>query len=1111
MKERIREAFEKKLDETDPKDPSFLHVEKQFSLLFGAPIETIDSFCLDVIRNNFDVTGIDPSFRVADEGEIAMIRADVMDELMDRHYSAEEDEIGFYDFLESFSVRKSDSDITDAIEKIHDFAVSRPDPEGFINSVSSLYETDNVHALKNSALFAAAGELLRCRFAALKTAMEKAREVVLSPGGPQGYLSPFEEDILMLEDLAETKDFALLFNKASKAAFSKLSSKKSDGEDKVVREVAKAKRDRAKSVFDNIRSSVFEGTLEDILQELKDGKKDVKVLSGLTLEFLRDFREEKKKRGLMDFSDVEHTALLILKDEKVQKRYRERFREVMVDEYQDCNRIQEEIFNCVSNGKNLFCVGDVKQSIYSFRDACPDLFISKYRKYEKGKGGRLLLLSKNFRSRQSVINATNVVFKNIMHPEVGGVEYDKKVYLNYGDIYEHEEPDDITEYLLTAYDEGSGLTKEENLALSVAKRIHELVGNFDIEDRKKKQVRKCRYGDIVIMMRGLTGYGDTYAQVLSDNGIPVSLDNKSGYLFSDEIRTLINFLHVIDNPRQDIPLAGTLLSVFGDIDESTLALIRAASPGATLYEALVSASENGDEKAAAFLDKLEGYRKASSYLSMYELLTLIIKDHGYDNIVRAMKNGSFRLANLNMLLFRASEFEKTSFKGLFSFIRYIEYMKKYDIDMKGPAEEDPEKDAVRIMTIHHSKGLEFPVVFVCGLHRQFNSMDIRERILTDDVFGVGIDIIDPKRRTKKKTFVKKIIQLRMENSLIGEELRILYVAMTRAEQKLVLSAAEALDPEGSGLQRSTRVLPVSVSDANSFGRFLDYAFSRDDDVGTYIRKIMHTTQDLVMDAIEKTEDEIFLKKDFLLRADESDDDRAEEIRKMISEEKALGTSVIIPEKVSVSFIKHEAMEEAGVWIGAPEAPKPAPVPGFILGQEKKPETANAGALRGTAYHALFEHLDFERIFCREDVEKQIEKLKDSGILDEKEAGYINADDIVIFSETKLAQRMKKAHERGMLFREQPFVILVPASKIDPSYPEDESIMVQGIIDAYFVEDGKAVIMDYKTDKAEEGAELVKKYKAQLDYYARAIRQLTGMEVKEEVIYSVTLGEEIVVS
>ncbi|MBO4375157.1 MAG: helicase-exonuclease AddAB subunit AddA [Lachnospiraceae bacterium] len=1111
MKDRIKEAFEKKLDETDPKDPSFLHVEKQFSLLFGAPIETIDSFCLDVIRNNFDVIDLDPSFRVADEGEIAMIRADVMDALMERHYSAEEDEIGFYDFLESFSVRKSDADITDAIDKIHDFAVSRPDPEGFINSVLSVYQAKDESDLKDSRLFAEADELLKSRLTAIKNAMERACGVAMSPGGPQGYLPSFEEDVRMLEELVRTEDFASLFEKASKASFSRLSTRKSPDEDKNVRETAKALRDAAKSAFDKTRSSFFEGTIGDILQELKDGKKDVAVLSGLTMEFLTDFREEKKKRALMDFSDLEHTALRILRDEKVQKRYRDRFREVMVDEYQDCNRIQEEIFKCVSNGNNLFCVGDVKQSIYSFRDACPDLFTGKYKSYEKGENGKLLLLSKNFRSRQAVINATNVIFRNIMHSEVGGVEYDKRVYLNYGDIYEHENPDDTTEYLLTAVDDESGLSQEENQALSVAKRIHELVGSLDIEDRKKKQVRKCRYGDIVIMMRGLSGYGDTYAQILSDNGIPVSLDNKSGYLFSDEIRTLINLLLVIDNPRQDIPLAGALLSVFGDLDESELALIRAASPDTSLYEALSAASENGNNKALAFLDKIEGYTKASSYLSMYELLTLIIKDHGYDNIVRAMKNGQLRLANLNMLLFRASEFENTSYKGLFSFIRYIEYMKKYDIDMKGPSEEDSEKDAVRIMTIHHSKGLEFPVVFVCGMHRQFNETDIRERLLTDDDLGIGADIIDLKRRTKKKTFVKKVISLKKKISLIGEELRILYVAMTRAEQKLILTAAQAQDGSGNGLQRSAKAVPAAVSDANSFGKLIDFAFSMDANVGTFIRKNAQTTQDLVMDAFEKAEDEVFLKKDFLLKAEESDDERVKEICDMISRDAVLASQAVIPEKLSVSFIKHEAMEEAGVRIGVAESEKNVPVPRFISGTDMDRDDVNIGAIRGSAYHAVFEHLDFGRAGSDEDVEKMIDELKDAGILDEMEAGLIDPHDIAAFGSTDLFRRMKEACEKGCLFREQPFVILVPASQIDRSYPDDQTVMVQGIIDAYFIKDGRAVIMDYKTDRVSEGEELVKKYRAQLDYYAKAIRQLTGMEVSGEIIYSVTLGEEIVIS
>ena len=1110
MKDRIREAFEKKLEETDPKDPVFGHVEKQFSLLFGAPISTIDSFCLDVIKNNFDIIEAEPSFRVADDGETAMIRADVMDELMERHYLTEDD-TRFFDFLERFSVRRSDEDITDAIEKIHDFAVSRPDPEGFIISLTDLYDVKSTEEIKNSRLFSVAFELITSRLSAVRNAMAKAVEIVDLPDGPQTYRASFEEDLSLLDELLEADDFFALFGRASGASFSKLSSAKSPGEDKSLREAAKALRARAKKMFEKLQSSFFEGTLEDILAELKQGKEDMKVLSELSLEFLRDFREEKKRRGLMDFTDIEHSALRILQNAEVLRRYRKKFREVMVDEYQDCNRIQEEIFKCVSNGRNLFCVGDVKQSIYSFRDACPDLFVNKYQKYAEEEEGELILLSKNFRSRQAVLDATNVVFKNIMHSDVGGVEYDKNAFLNYSDSYTTHNPDDMTEYLLAPGDRDSDLSGMEIQALSVAKRIRELVGNFDVEDRKTKTVRKCTYGDIVILMRSLSEYGQTYAGILSDSGIPVSLDNKTGYLLSAEIRTLINFLYVIDNPRQDIPLAGTLLSIFGDFDESDLALIRAGAPKATLFEAVERAAGEGDEKASLFLAKLERYRHAASYLSMYELLTLIIKEHGYDNIVRAGKNGALGINNLNMLLFRASEFEKTSYKGLFRFIRYIEYLKRYEIDMKGPSEEDPDRDAVRIMTVHHSKGLEFPVVMVCELQRRFNSRDLSERLLTDDVLGAGTDIIDIKRRTRKKTFVKKLIQLRKENALKGEELRILYVAMTRAEQKLILSSVEAQDGFGNGTRRTDARILSSVTDADCFGHLLDLAFDMDPETAKHIKKKCGSVDELVMEAVERAADEDFLKKDFILKAEAFEGDEDEEIKRQIHTVFYHDDAVSIPEKLSVSYIKHEAMEEAGAKIAAIETERYRPVPAFISGKAERADTPNTGALRGTAYHAFFEHLDFERMSEEEDVRKQIDELQSRGILDEKEAGFINVSDITAFARTDLAARMKRAAQNGCLFREQPFVILVKADEIDPSYPGDEKIMVQGIIDAYFIEDGKAVIMDYKTDRAEIAEELILKYRAQLDYYAKAIRQLTGMEISGEIIYSVALKEEIVVS
>ncbi|MBQ7464494.1 MAG: PD-(D/E)XK nuclease family protein, partial [Lachnospiraceae bacterium] len=418
---------------------------------------------------------------------------------------------------------------------------------------------------------------------------------------------------------------------------------------------------------------------------------------------------------------------------------------------------------------------------------------------------------------------------------------------------------------------------------------------------------------------------------------------------------------------------------------------------------------------------------------------------------------------------------------------------------------------VRLMTIHHSKGLEFPVVIVCDLQRGFHMGDLSDRLMTDDVLGAGADIIDIKRRTKKKTFVKELIRLRKENALIGEELRVLYVAMTRAEQKLILVSSGEVDEEGNGFQRTALKAPASVTDAGSFGKLLDLSLDVDGAVAGYIKTVSGSCEDLVVDAVERAADEAFLKKDFILKAEAYEGDEDEEIKRKIGTVFYHADSVNIPEKLSVSYIKHEAMEEAGAKISALETQKTVPVPGFITGSDQKPGAPNPGALRGTAYHAFFEHLDLERMSDEEEIKKQLEEIEGAGILDEKEAGYIDTSDILAFAKTKLAARMKKAAQNGCLFREQPFVILVKASEIDPSYPDDEKIMVQGIIDAYFVEDGRAVIMDYKTDRAEAGEELVKKYKAQLDYYAKAIRQLTGMEVFEEIIYSVTLKEEIVVS
>ena len=1115
MKGRIREALDERAEALKSDREISEHLLKQLSLIFDAPIMTIDGFCLDVIRNNFNVLDIDPSFRVADEGEIKMLRQMIMDELMERNYEDRESE-DFYQFLERFSVKKSDRDVTDAIEQLYDFAVSRPDPEGFLRGMTEIYDIKEGEDIEDNPVLKEAQEITKRKLKAYRSSLIKIIGIASGLAGPAEYIPTLESDLKLVDNLLSGENFSGLYEAFKSISFEKLSPKKSEGEDPALRIKARNIRTGVKKGIESLKSHYYSRDTGQIKEDFNKLTKDARMLSKLTLEFMRDFSEAKKKRNIADFSDIEHTALEMLKVGEVRERYKNAFKEIIVDEYQDSNRLQEEIFKNISNGKNYFCVGDVKQSIYSFRDACPQLFISRFTDYgtEGNDEGKLLLLSKNFRSRKSVLYAVNGLFKNIMHADAGSVEYDEDQYLNFSGVYKKDIPEDKAEFMLALPDAEGILNKDELEALSVAKKIQSLVGVYDIEDKKTGEIRKCGYGDIVILMRALKGRDEVFMDVLLKKGIPVAVDAAAGYLTTEEIRTMMNFLYCIDNPVRDIPLAGTLLGIFGGFDESSLAIIKAAVPEKDLYHALCLAAENEtmDEdirnKASEFLNRLSHYRKAASYLPIKELIALIIRDYNYDNYVRALSEGGIRLKNLNMLLYRAEEFEKTSFKGLFRFIRYIEYVKKYEININKKASDIPGLDCVRIMTIHHSKGLEFPVVFLCGMHRKFNAGELGERLLTDDRLGAGMDIIDIDRRVKTKTLGKAVISDKKKEALFGEELRVLYVAMTRAEQKLIMTGVSALCDEESGTAYAVKSIPSSKEEAGSFGGMLEYALENDEELKSYIYKYAISVDELALGELEQARDREFDRKDFLEKAALSGRERVEGILKDINRSYPFVCLKPAPAKLSVSDLKHEAMEEKGIDLIPAIEENRICEPAFITGLNVKAGGPVPGAVRGSAYHAVFENIDFDKVKDPEGTHSFMEELKNKGVLGENEAKMIDERDITSFALSPLGQRMERALKAGKLFREQPFVILVRAGELSDEYPEDESIMVQGVIDAYFEEEGKLVVVDYKTDRVKNAGELTDRYKAQLDYYAKALNRLTGMDVCEKILYSVTLGREI---
>lgn len=1102
MKERIRSAIESAAE----LDPENRRLEEQISLISSAPITTIDSFCLDLIRNNFNAAGIDPAFRVADEGELKMLKADSMSGLMDRQYEDADSNAEFLKFIDDFSVKRSDEDVTDTIEKLYEYAMSRPDPEGYVKSIAKQYRCTSVEELNEKEFVKTAYEMSADAFMTAKERLSEAAEIAAGCDGPYMYADEIAENISMIERLLEAKDYTEVYERIETASFGRLSSKKDQAVDQDKRDQAKALREAAKRrVADTVKKFFFTGP-EKILQILNRSLPAVEELSRLTLEYMHDFGESKRKRQVVDFNDIEHMALMILKDDETKKRYREHFEEIIIDEYQDSNRVQEEIFRAVAGNNNYFCVGDVKQSIYSFRDACPELFINKYMQYREGKAenSELITLSKNFRSRQEVIDAVNLVFSSIMTPENGGIAYDADAALYYGDVYHNRTDDMQTEFACIEEDPSGEEDRKVTEAFFVARRIKELTGHTDIEDRKSGEVHKCRYGDIVILMRALRGWEDTFVKVLTDSGIPVHTESKTGYLVSEEIMGIMNLLNIIDNPLQDIPFTGVMTGIFGGFTNDETALIRAAMPDGYMSEAVKKAALQDDDtgrKCEGFLQMLAKYRKQVPYTPIHELIACIIKDSGYDFYVRSMPDGEKRLANLNMLCYRAAEFEKTSYRGLFRFIRYIENMKKYDYDF-GEAPEESKEDAVHIMSIHHSKGLEFPVVFLSGMQKMFNRADMRARLIADDELGAGIDYVDSENRIRYRSLIKNVVAARQKKASLGEEMRILYVAMTRAEEKLIMTGTVERPPEDA------KVRIKDTDEAGSFYDLIDGALSYDD------RHIVCRSFIPYKNAVEDAVNEAVVKKDardIYLNISEDvtyDAETSHMLEKSNSFIYPYKSSRDVPKKLSVSFLKHQAMEEAGRQFDGVMPEEKKCIPRFISGLQVQPGGPVIGALRGTAYHTAFQNIDIRSIGSTSDVRVFKEKLVKENRLSMQAAEMIDEYDILKFVGTSLAERMAEADEQGKLYREQPFVIGRKASEADETYPDDEIIMIQGIIDVFFEENGELVIADYKTDRVDQADELVLRYRAQLDYYAKALEQITGKKVSGKIIYSVTLGQEI---
>ena len=1170
MRERIGLALASAVEE----QPDNVHLQRQQTLLHNAQITTIHSFCLYIIRNYFHRIEMEPDFRVAEEGELKLLQSDVLDNVLERYYAQAKPE--FLTLSETIDTGKTDRLLKETVLKLFSFAMSYPWVEEWLEACRKPFHVENIEEFESLDMTAELLEYLGNLTAQWALQLRQCRNLALMEDGPQKYESVLEQEAEMLQGMTDCHTYQEYYQYIQGVSFGRLPAlRKFAGDMRKKEQVAKM-RDEVKDSVKKIKAQFFFQSPSKVVEDIKRSRAAADMLIEVTLAFIQAFAEKKREKNILDFNDQEHFALKILVDEhthapsRTAEELRRNYEEIMIDEYQDSNNVQEAILRAVSmeaeGGHNIFMVGDVKQSIHRFRMARPELFMEKYDTYtvEESENQRVDL-HRNFRSRLQVLETVNDVFRKIMNHDIGNITYDEQAALYAGASFPEGNPGMFDTRLLVIQPKEAGKNAEniqpeeagkntENL--ETAKRQRELpplkapelearaVG-AEIRRMMKEQLVKCdnsaqegdglrsvRYGDMVILLRSLGEWADIFVKVLGEMGIPVRATSGTGYFSALEVQTALNLLKLLDNPRQDIPMAAVLSSPIVGLTGEELALLRVQCPEKEFYQAVLQykpqeANTETDEKIQGFLELLQKYRKKVCYTPIHQLLYEILEETGYQAYVYALPGGEVKKANLEMLVEKAIAYENTSYRGLFHFIRYMEQLQKYEVDFP-LADRDEAEDVVRIMSIHKSKGLEFPIVFVSGLGKKFNSQDIREQVVLHPGLGIGMDVVDLKRRLKSPGFTRQLLARKVTLENIGEELRVLYVALTRAKEKLILTgvlrkAEEKLSELGIAVQRQSGEVCMEAEAAAETGQgFL--SFLRRLNTSTFLQFILQALaaypgkypvflleqEDLVVEEKTHVVEEELTRIDLLARVQEKSlpwDRIVEERLGYVYpyyEESTLRT------KVSVSELKHRAMdriarEEQLAQIGQPvQQEREHYVPAFMEGAPQE----NMGAKRGTAMHRVLECYDFtgEAGSLRE----QLGKMEEQGKIDGEMLGLVYVPALQKFLQTSMGQRMQEAARQGKLFKEKPFVMGKPARECLEESDSEEMLLIQGIIDAFFEEEDGIVLLDYKTDSVKNGKELAERYRTQMELYQEAVERALGKAVKEKVLYSFCLGEEIFV-
>lgn len=1125
MRERILTALYKQIDE----DPLNQRLRKQIVLLNKASICTIDAFCLDIIRNNFFEIGASSNFRIADNTELELLKQEAIEETFEELYLENDDE--FNKLIELYAGYKDDENLKNIILKIHNYIQSAPFPEDWLEEQIEKFNMSNIEDFSQTEW----GKIILKNF---RDEVLNSIQILESSKHQLDMITELSKfSLVVADDINQLKFLEQNWDNWERAyeIANNLKFKTWPTDKKVVsnlKEDTKKARDNVKKRISKAVSQTFIYNTEEAVEDINAMYPILKKIKDVTLKFMEKFSEKKSNKNIMDFSDIEHYALKILlkKDEngiyqktEVAKKYEEKFNEIAIDEYQDSNLVQEYILTSISNGKNIFMVGDVKQSIYRFRQAKPELFLDKYQKYglEPNEYGQKIKLFKNFRSRENILDTTNLIFSDIMSADFGEIEYDESEYLNLGATY--EEPTENVEFAGKTELDIIDLKKEENEdgeeieednssellekteieAKFVANRIQKLIkSKYQVYDRKTGY-RDITYKDIVILLRATSNAANVFEKELLNLNIPVFSDQAENYLESIEIRTITSLLKIIDNPYRDIPLVTVMRSIIGDFTDNELIEIRLTQNEGYFYDSLKEAKASPKidgklkEKVINFLDKLNKWREEERYLPLNEFIQKIYEETDYYNYVRLMPNGQVRKANLKMLLDRAKDYEKVSFKGLFNFIRYLEKVKSSNSDLSSAKVIGENENVVRIMSIHKSKGLEFPVAIISRTDKKFNQKDLNESILLHQDIGFGMQYINYDRKIEYTTATKEAIKIKTKEESIAEEMRILYVALTRAKEKLIITGVE--NDFTKSIEQKKELLEIYEKENDKINhlvlkKYLSYL--------EWIELVYLNHQDI--------ENQITLnkiaKKD-VLKAEENQEEQEkknielpekidyEKINEILNWQYKYKEMTNIQSKMSVTKIKELKNNETQKQQHIEIKPK------FMLDKTKV-----SSAERGTIIHLILQKLDFTKEYSKEELAQFVNNLCTKNIITQIQKDSINIEKIYQIINTQFIKNLKNAKE---IKKETPFYTYINTKEIYNTQ-NSENILVQGIIDLYYInQQNEVILVDYKTDYVEgSGEELIDKYKVQLEIYKKALEESLKEKVKHVYIYSIYLNKEI---